>query len=56
MQLMEDTTKRPRGRPKSPDKLERVAVFVPADVKAKIEAYGHEWVRSVLKKAKPPKT
>lgn len=55
MRLMEATTKRPRGRPKSPEKLERTTLFLPPDVKARVEQYGQEWARTALKKAKPPK-
>lgn len=49
--------KRGRGRPpKAPDeKLERLVLFVPPPVVAKVEKHGKDWARRVLEKAKPPK-
>ncbi len=49
--------KRGRGRPKkTPDeKLERLVLFVPPAVVAKVEAHGKDWARRALERAKPPK-
>ena len=48
--------KKPRGRPPKPEgeKLERRAVYLPPDLWAKIDAHGLEWLRAVIKRAKPP--
>ena len=48
--------KNPRGRPrKSEDeKLERLVLFVPRSTRLKVEKHGQEWVRAVLKRARPP--
>ena len=45
-----------RGRPpKEPgEKLERMVLLVPREVRLKVEAAGQEWARAVLKRAKPP--
>ena len=49
--------KRGRGRPPkaSDEKLERLVLFVPPPVVAKVEKHGKDWARRVLEKAKPPK-
>ncbi|HEY8878258.1 MAG TPA: hypothetical protein VIN03_11880 [Roseateles sp.] len=49
--------KRGRGRPpKAPEeKLERLVLFVPPPVVAKVEKHGKDWARKVLEKAKPPR-
>ena len=45
-----------RGRPRKAEdeKLVRVVLFVPPATAQKIEQHGQEWVRAVLKRAKPP--
>lgn len=52
-----DEPKRGRGRPKkTPDeKLERLVLFVPPPVVAKVEKHGKDWARRALERAKPPK-
>ena len=54
MRRMEQPKKRGRP-PKEPgEKLERVTLFVPPDVRLRIEQFGQAWVRAVLKRARPP--
>ena len=49
--------KLPRGRPVKPDaeKLMQRSIRMPAEAWAKIDAYGLDWLREVVKRAKPPK-
>jgi hypothetical protein len=51
-----EQTKKPRGRPVKPEgeKLERRAVYLPPDLWAKIDANGLEWLRGVIRRARPP--
>lgn len=54
---MEEPTKPGRGRPKKAEKLERLVLFVPPPVIAKVEADGKQWaVDELTKRAKPAKT
>lgn len=48
--------KKPRGRPPKAEgeKLERRTMYLPPDLWAKIDAHGLEWLRAVIKRAKPP--
>jgi hypothetical protein len=48
--------KKVRGRPVKADgeKLERRAVYMPPSLWAKIDAYGLDWLRDVVKRAKKP--
>jgi transposase len=49
-------TPKKRGRPSKVegDKLERVTMFLPREVRLKVEQYGQEWARGVLRRARPP--
>jgi hypothetical protein len=49
-------TKKPRGRPAKPasEKLERRAMYMPPDLWAKIDANGLDWLRAVIRRARPP--
>jgi len=51
-----EQTKKPRGRPVKPEgeKLERRAMYLPPDLWAKIDANGLEWLRGVIRRARPP--
>ena len=51
-----EEAKKPRGRPRKAEgeKLERMVLFVPREVRLKVEQFGQEWVRAVLRRAKPP--
>ncbi len=44
------------GRPPKPDseKLVQRSIRLPPDLWAKIDAHGLEWLRAVIKRAKPP--
>ena len=54
MFFMEQPKKRGRP-PKEPgDKLERMVLFVPREVRIKVERCGQEWARAVLRRAKEP--
>lgn len=53
---MEKPIKRGRGRPKKDEKLERRTVYLPPESWAKIDVFGTEWLRQVIKRAKGPKT
>lgn len=53
---MEEPTKRGRGRPKKDETLERLVLFVPPPVTAKVAAEGKKWaVDGLVKLAKPPR-
>ena len=51
-----EEVKKSRGRPRKADgeKLERMVLFVPREVRLKVERCGQEWARAVLKRAKEP--
>jgi hypothetical protein len=46
-----------RGRPKKAEgeRLERRAMYLPPDLWEKVDAYGLEWLRGLIRRAKPPK-
>lgn len=51
-----EEAKKSRGRPRKAEgeKLERMVLFVPREVRLKVERCGQEWARAVLKRAKEP--
>ena len=51
---MEKTKK--RGRPPKPEgeKLERRAMYLPPELWEKIDAHGLEWLRALIRRARPP--
>jgi hypothetical protein len=51
---MEPPKKRGRPPKQEGEKLERVTMFLPRDVRLKVEQYGQEWARGVLRRARPP--
>jgi hypothetical protein len=54
--MQEPKIPKKRGPPFKPpgEKLERVTMFLPPDVRAKVAQYGQEWARTALRRAKPP--
>jgi hypothetical protein len=50
--------KRPRGRPPAPpeQRLEQRSIRMTAAQWAKVDAYGLEWLRRLIDRAKPPPT
>lgn len=53
---MDEPTKRGRGRPKKDETLERLVLFVPPPVIARVEAEGKKWAvdgLTKMAKAKP---
>ena len=49
--------KLPRGAPVKPEaeKLIQRSIRMNAEAWAKVDAYGRDWLRDVVKRAKPPK-
>lgn len=56
MRRMDDEPKKRGRRPKPEDeKLVRVTMFFPPDVKERVKTFGQEWARKALRRAPPPK-
>jgi len=51
---MEQPKQRGRPRKEPGEKLERMVLFVPREVRLKFDRCGQEWARAVLKRAKEP--
>ena len=54
MPRMEQHKKRGRPPKAAGEKLERRALYLPPDLWAKIDAHGLEWLRAVIRRARPP--
>lgn len=52
-----DKPKKPTGRPPKPEdeKLHRRPIYLTADLWEKIDKHGFEWLRLVIRRAKPPR-
>ena len=50
------TEPKPKGRPPIPEdqRLVQRSIRLPPDLWAKIDAHGLEWLRAVIRRAKPP--
>lgn len=52
-----DEPKKQRGRPRKPaeEKLHRHTVFLTDRQRDKVDAYGFDWLRKLIERARPPK-
>jgi len=51
-----NTEPKPKGRPPKPEseRLVQRSIRLPPDLWAKIDAHGLEWLRTAIRRAKPP--
>lgn len=55
--MEDDAPKNKGGRPPKPEaeRLAQRSIRLPPDLWAKIDAHGLQWLRDVIRRAKPPK-